>query len=118
MTAKIGDTFRAAEALIGANVVSASGRSLGRVTDLELDPTNGFRVVAVELGRFGWIDRLNLLRPIAHGLLTRPIRLVPWSEIERLEEGRLVCQPGTKVTQLQPAAEEEPRHPDRTAAGG
>ena len=118
MKAKVGDTVPAARALIGAKVVSSTGQMFGHVIDLELDPRTDFQIVAVELGRHGWLDRLHLLRPIAHGRSTQPIRAVRWQDIDRLEGRTLVCKAGAKVTTEELAEVNEPSHPSRTAAGG
>lgn len=117
MNAKTGDTFHAARWLIGAKVVASDGKGMGHVVDLVVDPQKKFEVSAVELGRFGWIDRLRLVRPIARARSSRPIRTVAWKDIDRLADGRLICRPGATVK------EELPKDPDqssdpRTAAGG
>ncbi len=115
MTAKPG-ALPAARSLIGALVVSAEGKRLGHVIDVEVDPRHGFRVLALELGRFGWLDRLHLLRPIAHGRTSGQPRLVAWNDIDRLDRRHLICRPGAEVHEG-PPIDEEPA-PTRTAAGG
>lgn len=113
-----GDTVLAARWLIGARLVAADGKTLGHVIDMELEPGRKFRVKAVELGRFGWLDRLRALRPLAHDRLSRPPRVVAWSDIDRYENGRLICKPGAKVREIAPTEQDEPAAPIRTAAGG
>ena len=117
MNAKQGDSFTAARWLVGARVVSADGKTLGRVVDLELDLKSGYRISALDLGRFGWLERLRLLRPLTHGQ-QRPLRLVRWADVDRLEGHDVICRPGTRVvTQvLEEGADLE--QPARTAAGG
>ncbi len=117
MNAKTGATFHAARWLIGAKVVASDGNAMGHVVDLVVDPQKKFEVSAVELGRFGWIDRLRLVRPIAHARSSRPIRTVAWKDIDRMEGGRLICRPGATVKQELPKAADQPTNP-RTAAGG
>jgi sporulation protein YlmC with PRC-barrel domain len=117
MNATTGDTFPAARRLIGAHVVSSDGKGMGHVVDLEVDPQKKFEVSAVELGRFAWLDRLRLVRPIAHARSSRPIRTVAWKDIERLEDGRLICRPGATVKEQVPKDSDQPSAP-RTAAGG
>lgn len=118
MNFKQGDTFAAARRLIGARVVSSEGKTLGHVIDLEVEPARDFRVAAVELGRFGWLDRLHLLRPIAHGRTSRPIRIVEWRDVERVDGRRLICRPGAKVIEQASPADDADTEPDHTAAGG
>jgi hypothetical protein len=117
MKAEPGDTFGLARWLVGAKVV-ADGKTLGHVIDLEIEPERGFLVSALELGRFGWIDRLHLLRPITRPNTSRPIRLVDWKNVERLEDGKVYCRAGTKVEERDVSEEDEPEHPSRTASGG
>jgi hypothetical protein len=118
MNARQGDTFGGARWLIGAQVQSADGKKLGNVIDLEVDPELGFKVSALELGRHGWFDRLHLLRPLAQGRSKSPIRLVDWSDIDRIENGRLYCKPGAEVRKVSPHDFAEPVHPARTQSGG
>jgi hypothetical protein len=118
LNATQGDTFKAARWLIGARVVSSDGKTFGHVVDLELDPTDQFRITGLELGRFGWLDRLRLLRPLAHGQTSRPLRIVAWSDVERFEGGKLICRSGAKVTEQVVEADDELEQPARTAAGG
>jgi hypothetical protein len=113
-----GDKLLAARQLIGARVVSSDGKTLGHVIDLEVDPERDFRVSAVELGRFGWLDRFRAVRPLAHDRLGGTLRVVAWSDIERYERGRLICRPGTEVLDALPGDEESEPTPDRTQAGG
>lgn len=117
MKASRGDSFPAARWLIGARVMSSDGKGLGHVVDLEVDPQKKFEVSGVELGRFGWIDRLRLVRPIAHARTSRPIRTIAWSDVDRLENGRLICRPGTTVSEEIPTGPDLRRNP-RTASGG
>jgi hypothetical protein len=116
MKAEKGDTLAVARWLVGARVM-IDGKSAGHVIDLEVEPARGFRVSALELGRFGWIDRLHLLRPMARKS-ERPIRLVAWRDVERVENGRVICRPGTKVEEQVSTEGDEPTHPTRTAPGG
>jgi hypothetical protein len=113
-----GDTLFAARWLIGARVVDSDGKTLGHAIDLEVDPLRGFRVAAVELGRHGWLDRLRPIRPLAHDRLSKAPRVVAWSDIERFENGRLICKPGAKVREMAPTEQDEPSTSNRTAAGG
>ena len=74
-------------------------------------------MAGVELGRFGWLDRLHLTRPLAHSRTRRPLRIVDWADVDRLERGRLVLRSGAKVREQDRVNEVEPQ-PARTAAGG
>ena len=114
-----GDSVLAARHLIGARVVDDGGKTLGHVIDMAIDPANDFQVVAVELGRHGWLDRVRALRPLAHDRLSKPTRVVDWKDIARFEDGRLICKPGAQVRRLAPPDDDEqPEAPARTQSGG
>jgi sporulation protein YlmC with PRC-barrel domain len=84
-------SFFIAADLIGRRVVAANGRELGHVIDLELQHgRGGFRVAALELGRYGWLDRLHILRPLARriGGAAKP-KLIDWRSVERAPKGEL-----------------------------
>jgi sporulation protein YlmC with PRC-barrel domain len=113
-----GETLLAARQLIGARVETSDGRTLGHVIDLEVDPERNFRVSAVELGRFGWLDRWRATRSLAHDRLGGKLRVVAWRDIERYEQGTLVCKTGTKVQEALAGEDESEPKPDRTPSGG
>jgi len=111
-----GGEILAARYLIGATVVDADGKAIGHVIDMELDPRN-FRVSGVELGRHGWVDRLRALRPLAHERLSKPPRVIAWSDIDHYADGKLLCKPGAQVREAAPTDAED-HVPPRTASGG
>jgi sporulation protein YlmC with PRC-barrel domain len=83
--------FFIASDLIGRRVVAANGRELGHIIDVELHhDRGGFRVVALELGRYGWLDRLHILRPLARrvGGSAAP-RLIDWQLVDRAPKGEI-----------------------------
>jgi sporulation protein YlmC with PRC-barrel domain len=94
MTKPESRTLVVARDLIGASIVAASGKRIGHVIDLEIDPRDDFRVIGVELGRFGWLDRFHVLRPIAHNQAGSEPRVVPWTDVDRLEGRRLILKAG------------------------
>jgi sporulation protein YlmC with PRC-barrel domain len=84
-------SFFIASDLIGRRVVAANGRELGHVIDVELHhDRGGFRVAALELGRYGWLDRLHILRPLARriGGAAEP-HLIDWQLVERAPKGEI-----------------------------
>ncbi|MEO7118988.1 MAG: PRC-barrel domain-containing protein [Candidatus Limnocylindrales bacterium] len=87
-------TLAVGRELIGSRIVTSGGKQLGHVIDLELDPADGFRVTAIELGRFAWLDRLHILRPVLHGKADSEPRTVAWDDVDRLEGRTLVLRTG------------------------
>lgn len=83
------------EDLIGSRVVTAAGERLGPVVDVVVTPAPEYRVSGLELGRYGWLDRFALLRPLAHVLGPRAEpRIVPWEAVDRFEGGTLTLKSG------------------------
>lgn len=90
-------TMFVARELIGVVIVTDAGERLGHVIDLELDPADDFRVTALELGRFAWLDRMHVLRPVMHGRSTSGPRVIAWDDVDRLEGRKLILKPGAKL---------------------
>jgi sporulation protein YlmC with PRC-barrel domain len=100
MTKAQSRTLMLARDLIGASIVNAAGKRIGHVIDLEIEPSEGFRVIGVELGRFGWLDRLHVLRPIAHDRASSGPRVVPWTDVDRLDGRTLVLKKGASAADV------------------
>ena len=93
------------EDLIGAPVTDASGRRLGHVVDVEVRPKAGWEIVALVLGRFSLLDRMDVLRPIAYrlgGLADSDV--VRWTDVDRFEDRQVRLRAGARPVK-QPAAE-------------
>lgn len=73
--------------LVGSSVVAADGQRLGRVVDLEVGHGAGFEVVALELGRHGWFDRLAVLAVVARLVGDHRPLTVRWSLVDTVERG-------------------------------
>jgi sporulation protein YlmC with PRC-barrel domain len=86
-----------ARELIGVAIVTDAGKRLGHVIDLELDPADDFCVTGLELGRFAWLDRLHVLRPVMHGRSASGPRVIAWDDVARLEGRKLILKPGAKL---------------------
>lgn len=73
-------------ALIGSKVKSASGKNLGRVVEIEVSPAPEYRVLRLILGGSGWLERWNVLLPVARarGRSIEP-KTIDWSDVERCE---------------------------------
>lgn len=83
------------EDLIGARVRDASGRERGRVVDLEVRPKEDWRVSALILGRFSFLDRFDLLRHIPYRLggLGEHEERIPWEQVEAFADRTLRLRP-------------------------
>ena len=74
------------EDLLSSRIVTAEGRKVGRVVDLELARGPGYKVTAILMGTFGWLDRLHVIGPAARFLRRAPKpKSIPWDEVEKFE---------------------------------
>jgi hypothetical protein len=82
------------EDLIDSRAVTADGRRLGHIVDVLVSADGQYRVLALELGRYGWLDRLDMLRPLARYLGGRPQpRIVPWEDVRSFERFTVCVEP-------------------------
>jgi sporulation protein YlmC with PRC-barrel domain len=75
-------------------VVTESGRPLGRCYDVrgELD-ASGLRVTGLVLGRRGFLEHLGIgAQASATSVRVRNADVVPWKDIVRFEEDRIVVR--------------------------
>ena len=85
------------EDLIGAPVTNASGRRIGHVVDIEVRPKAGWEIVALILGRHSFLDRIDVLRPIAYRLGgLDDSEVVAWADVERFEDRRVRLRSGAR----------------------
>lgn len=75
-------------------VVTESGRTVGRCYDVrgELD-ASGLRVTGLVLGRRGFLEHLGIgAQASATSVRVRNADVVPWKDIVRFEEDRIVVR--------------------------
>lgn len=83
-------TLRLAD-LIGSRVVTAAGQRLGHVVEIEVSLGPEYRVLALLLGRSGWLDRFGLWRPKRSRGRRRQV--IPWLAVERFERCTITLRP-------------------------
>jgi hypothetical protein len=83
------------EDLMGKEVQTADGRTLGRVFELRLSSGPDFGVEALLLGREGLAYRFDLSRAaFAHLGLGRKPRVIPWSAVASFDGRTLTLREG------------------------
>ena len=72
--------------LIGSKIVTAEGKRIGRVVDIQISTDPEHEVFALIFGEYAWLYRFHVLRPFARtfGLHHQP-QIVPWSAIDRFD---------------------------------
>jgi sporulation protein YlmC with PRC-barrel domain len=84
---------RTFSSFLGREVVTESGRELGKCRDLRASLGRGRPSVdALVVGRRGWLEHLGVDRPS-----DRLRDAVPWEAVVRLEGGRIVVRDGTEL---------------------
>jgi len=83
------------EDLVGSNIITAEGKHVGRIVEIRVSPGPDYRVAELLFGRYGWLDRLNLLRLI-HGKY-RPIvesERISWDAVASFQRFTVTLKPG------------------------
>lgn len=83
------------EDLVGSRIVTATGKHVGHVVEVRVTPSPDYCIIELEFGRYGWLDRLNILRLI-HGKY-RPIvesERISWDAVASFERFTVTLKPG------------------------
>jgi hypothetical protein len=93
------------EDLVGSKVVTAEGKQVGRVIEVQVTPGPEYRVIAFDVGLSAWLDRLHLLgRLVAlRGTDIKP-RMASWDDVDRYERFTVILKPGREIRPASPAS--------------
>lgn len=81
--------------IVGGKVVTAEGKKVGHIVEIRVSPGPEYRVQSLLLGRYGWLDRFDLLRSARSHLPRNPDpHIIPWDAVDRLEPNKVVLKPG------------------------
>jgi sporulation protein YlmC with PRC-barrel domain len=82
------------EDLVGSKLVTAEGKQVGRVTEVQVTPGPEYRVIGLDVGLTAWLERLHLLgRLVAlRGTDIKP-RTASWDDVDRYERFTVVLKP-------------------------
>src|SRR4051812_19178336 len=85
------------EDLVGSRVVTAEGKQVGRVIEVQATPGPEYRVTGLDVGLSAWLDRLHLLgRLVARGTDIKP-RTASWDDVDRYERFTVILKPGREL---------------------
>lgn len=81
--------------VLSSKIVTAQGRRIGHVVDIECTPGRTQRVTALVFGKYGWLYRWHVPHPFAKklGLRIEPDTL-PWDAVESFEHLTVKLKPG------------------------
>ena len=81
--------------LIGSKIVTAGGKRIGHVVDIQVTPGPEYEVTGLVFGRYAWLYRFDVLHPFikAIGLDVEP-DTIPWHAVEGFERLVVTLKPG------------------------
>ncbi len=81
--------------LLGSKIVTAEGKRIGHVADIELSPGPEYKVTGLFFGRRGLLYRLHVpdLFIQKRTQESKPYK-VPWNAVDRIESGTVKLKPG------------------------
>ena len=83
------------EDLVGSKVVTAEGKQVGRVIEVQVTPAPEYRVIGLDVGLTGWLERLHLLgRLVALRGTDIKRRTASWDDVDRYERFTVTLKPG------------------------
>ena len=79
--------------LIGSKIVTAEGKKIGHVVDIEVTHGPVYEVTGLVFGRYAWLYRFDVLYPFARAFGLEP-DTIPWHAVERFEHLSVILKPG------------------------
>jgi sporulation protein YlmC with PRC-barrel domain len=81
--------------LLGSKILTADGRRVGRIVDIQLTQSKEPRATALVYGSHGWLYRWHVLVPFASkfGLSFEP-DIIPWNAVDRFENLSIILKQG------------------------
>ena len=93
-------TARYLSELLNKKIVTASGKTMGHVFDIELSQDGTFRVTALMYGETALLYRLHILEPVARAFhLKQKPKTIPWKAIDTFDHA---------VVRLKSGADQDP----------
>ncbi len=80
--------------LIGSKIVTAEGKKIGHVVDIEVTHGPVYEVTGLVFGRYAWLYRFDVLYPFARafGLDVEPDTIC-WHAVECFEQFTVILKP-------------------------
>jgi sporulation protein YlmC with PRC-barrel domain len=80
--------------LLSCKIITADGKVVGRVADVQLTPAPEYRITALLFGPRAWLLRLHMLNPFASRPSAKAPNRVLWETIDRIEPPTITLKPG------------------------
>jgi hypothetical protein len=90
--------------LLGSKIVTAEGRTIGHVADIQLTRGPEYQVKALLFGWSGWLHRLYMLNPFSRRKPAQPPapKAILWDAVDSFDCSIVRLKPGFQVTRLEP----------------
>lgn len=72
--------------LLGCEIVTAEGKVLGHVADIQLSQGPVYSVIALLYGEQGWLYRWHVLNPFKRGVQRPEPKKIPWSAVASFQQ--------------------------------
>lgn len=83
------------EELLGKKIVTADGKPIGHVFDIQLSRDGEHRVTALMYGQKSLLYRLHVYEPVARALrLKQQPKTIPWEAVEHVEPSAVRLKAG------------------------
>ena len=80
------ETMHSIEDLLDKRIVTAQGKTLGHVIDIQLSRDGQNRIIALMYGYHSLLFRLHIYEPVADAFrLHEKPKIIPWESVERVE---------------------------------
>ena len=79
--------------LLDCKIVTAEGKLIGHVADVQITPGPEYRVTALLFGEGGWLYRLHVLNHLAHRTPHKPDS-VPWEAVDTIKHPVITLKAG------------------------
>jgi sporulation protein YlmC with PRC-barrel domain len=81
--------------VLNCRIVTAEGKIVGHVADVELTPGPEYRLIALLFGPRAWLHRLHILNPFTDrsSSAQKPDR-VPWEAVAHVKHPIITLKPG------------------------
>ena len=97
-----GTTLRL-EDLLDKKIVTADGKLIGHVFDIQLSRDGEYRVTALMYGQKSLLYRLHVYQPVARAFrLQQPPKTIPWEAVEQVERSAVRLKAGMDVSRFAP----------------
>ncbi len=94
MKRKKTETLRLEE-LLGKKIITAGGKPIGHIFDIQLSRDGKHRVIALMYGQKSLLYRLHVYNPIARAFrLKQQPKTIPWEAVENVERSAVRLKAG------------------------